>query len=209
MSITVLEPLSEPMVHKAFPGGIDDLREYVENSIRREREREQADIAKEQRDLAEANYIRAREAVQQMLTRVADEDLAAIPEMVEVRRHLQEDAKLFYDELIKLNPDDAHVYFERAKLRQALVEPREEVEADYKRAIQLAPSNAQFARGLSNYLRWEAFDPLGALRHALKAVEIAPDSEMAAMIAYLQRLGHLRDMTPDEPAAAAETAQAQ
>jgi thymidylate synthase len=29
MSITVLEPLSEPMVHKAFPGGIDELREYV------------------------------------------------------------------------------------------------------------------------------------------------------------------------------------
>jgi thymidylate synthase len=29
MNITILEPLSEPMIHKAFPGGIDDLREYV------------------------------------------------------------------------------------------------------------------------------------------------------------------------------------
>ena len=29
MDITVLEPLSEPMIHKAFPGGIEDLREYV------------------------------------------------------------------------------------------------------------------------------------------------------------------------------------
>jgi len=29
MNITVEEPLSDPMVHKAFPGGIEDLREYV------------------------------------------------------------------------------------------------------------------------------------------------------------------------------------
>lgn len=28
-NITVLEPESEPMIHKAFPGGIEDLREYV------------------------------------------------------------------------------------------------------------------------------------------------------------------------------------
>lgn len=29
MNITVLEPESEPTIHKAFPGGIEDLREYV------------------------------------------------------------------------------------------------------------------------------------------------------------------------------------
>ena len=29
MNITILEPLSDPMIHKAFPGGIEDLREYV------------------------------------------------------------------------------------------------------------------------------------------------------------------------------------
>jgi thymidylate synthase len=29
MNITILEPLTDPMIHKAFPGGIDDLREYV------------------------------------------------------------------------------------------------------------------------------------------------------------------------------------
>jgi thymidylate synthase len=29
MNITVHEPLSDPMIHKAFPGGIEDLREYV------------------------------------------------------------------------------------------------------------------------------------------------------------------------------------
>jgi thymidylate synthase len=29
MNITVLEPLSDPMIHRAFPGGIEDLKEYV------------------------------------------------------------------------------------------------------------------------------------------------------------------------------------
>ena len=29
MNITVLEPLADPMIHKAFPGGIEDLKEYV------------------------------------------------------------------------------------------------------------------------------------------------------------------------------------
>ena len=29
MNITVHDPLAEPMIHKAFPGGIEDLREYV------------------------------------------------------------------------------------------------------------------------------------------------------------------------------------
>ncbi len=29
MNITVLEPFTDPMIHRAFPGGIDTLREYV------------------------------------------------------------------------------------------------------------------------------------------------------------------------------------
>lgn len=29
MDITILEPFSDPMIHKAFPGGIEDLREYM------------------------------------------------------------------------------------------------------------------------------------------------------------------------------------
>ena len=29
MNITILEPESDPMIHHAFPGGIDELKEYV------------------------------------------------------------------------------------------------------------------------------------------------------------------------------------
>lgn len=29
MNITIIEPLTDPMIHRAFPGGIENLREYV------------------------------------------------------------------------------------------------------------------------------------------------------------------------------------
>jgi thymidylate synthase len=29
MCVTILEPLTDPMIHRAFPGGIEDLKEYV------------------------------------------------------------------------------------------------------------------------------------------------------------------------------------
>lgn len=29
LNMTILDPLADPMIHKAFPGGIEDLREYV------------------------------------------------------------------------------------------------------------------------------------------------------------------------------------
>ena len=29
LDLTVFEPWTDPMIHKAFPGGIEDLREYV------------------------------------------------------------------------------------------------------------------------------------------------------------------------------------
>jgi len=29
LNLTVLDPMAEPMIHKAFPGGIEDLKEYV------------------------------------------------------------------------------------------------------------------------------------------------------------------------------------
>jgi len=29
LNLTIFDPLAEPMIHKAFPGGIEDLREYV------------------------------------------------------------------------------------------------------------------------------------------------------------------------------------
>ena len=63
------------------------------------REREHSErLAREearQREIAEANYLTAREAVDQMLTRLAA-DLAGQPHMSQIRRQLLEDALRFY-----------------------------------------------------------------------------------------------------------------
>jgi tetratricopeptide (TPR) repeat protein len=149
-------------------------------------EREQAQLTDEQRQAAEANYVRAREAVKQMLTRVADNELAAIPEMGEVRKQLMADARLFYDELIKLNPGDAQAYFERAEVRDALHDPIVEVIADYEKAIELAPLNADYEQRLSHFLRYRGKDKRRALKHAQRAVALSPDN-----LPYLAALADL------------------
>jgi len=51
--------------------------------------------ATQQEAIGVKNYAKAREAVQQMLTRVAAEHLGRIPEMKEVRQRLLEDAVTF------------------------------------------------------------------------------------------------------------------
>ena len=142
-----------------------------------EREQEQARLADEQRQAAEANYVRAREAVKQMLTRVADEELAAIPEMAEVRLRLMRDALQFYDELIKLNPDDAQAYFERARVRQMLAEPGTGVTRDFAKAVELDDDNPGYQRAYARQLTSRKTEL--ALQHALqraqRAAELDPD----------------------------------
>jgi len=121
---------------------------------------------KEQRELAEANAVKAqenatkaernyetaRQAVDQMLTRVADEQLSRIPEMKEIRRRLLEDAVAFYNELLKLNPRDPRAYFERGRVFDML-QQYDKIKADYERAIQLDPDNAKFHHALARSCR--------------------------------------------------------
>ena len=120
-----------------------------------QRQREEAEIAQQergeaekQRKLAQANYVRAREAVKQMLTRVADRELAAIPEMKEVRKQLLEDAAAFYTELLKLNGRDPLAYSERGHVYDLLAQYGQG-RADYDKAIGLDPENAKFHRDLA------------------------------------------------------------
>ena len=73
------------------------------------REREHAErLAREearQREIAEANYLTAREAVDQMLTRLAA-DLAGQPHMSQIRRQLLEDALRFYQGFLQQKGND-------------------------------------------------------------------------------------------------------
>ena len=96
-------------------------REATQARLMADQQRQQAD---QQRSFAEANLQYALEAVEQMLTRVADESLNNIPHLESVRRELMDDAVAFYDRLLEANPDDPRLQYRAAQgyRRTALVE---------------------------------------------------------------------------------------
>ncbi|MEX0728630.1 MAG: serine/threonine-protein kinase [Planctomycetaceae bacterium] len=78
-------------------------------------ERRRAD---EQRQLAEANFKNALQAVDQMLTRVADEKLSHIRDVEPIRKELLEDALRFYEQFLEQRGDDPKLQYEVAKAWQ-------------------------------------------------------------------------------------------
>jgi tetratricopeptide (TPR) repeat protein/tRNA A-37 threonylcarbamoyl transferase component Bud32 len=86
----------------------------AEASVEKARQEEQAKevqrrAADAQRQKAEANFRRARAAVDQMLTRVAEEELAYLPHMEQVREAVLADALRFYEEFLQEKSDDPSV----------------------------------------------------------------------------------------------------
>jgi serine/threonine protein kinase/tetratricopeptide (TPR) repeat protein len=71
-----------------------------------------------QRVRAQANFSRALDAVDLMLTRVGEKRLAAVPQMEEERRRLLEDALRFYLEFLRDEGDDPRVRPEVARAYQ-------------------------------------------------------------------------------------------
>ena len=137
-----------------------------------------ASKAQENAAKAEKNYEMARAAVRQMLTRVADESVARIPEMKEVRRRLLEDAITFYTELLKLSPRDARAHSELAQVHDMLAQYDKAI-ANCERAVSLEPQNPQFHAELAGFfLRCPDVvyrDAQRGLTHAKRAVEICPN----------------------------------
>src|SRR5262249_17785792 len=82
------------------------------------RERNHAEVqkqaAEEQKQAAEANFKRALDAVDQMLTRVAEAQLAHVPQMEPVRRDLLQEALRFYQEFLRERGDSPVVRSEAA-----------------------------------------------------------------------------------------------
>jgi serine/threonine protein kinase/Flp pilus assembly protein TadD len=87
------------------------LTRAEENFQTAEAERQRAE---EERQRAEGNFELACEAVDQMLTRVAEE-LAGQPHMEQVRRELLEDALAFYEQFLAQKGDEPTVRFETAR----------------------------------------------------------------------------------------------
>ena len=78
------------------------------------RARDQEALAERERVRAETNFRLAREAVDQMLTRVA-EDMADKPHMEQIRRALLTDALKFYEGFLQQKRDDPSVRHETAR----------------------------------------------------------------------------------------------
>lgn len=72
------------------------------------------DDAQEQKQMAEMNFMRALEAVDQMLTRVGETQLLNVPQMEPVRRELLQDALRFYQQFLREKGDSPVVRSEAA-----------------------------------------------------------------------------------------------
>jgi len=78
------------------------------------------DAAKQQRQLAQENLKTALDAVHQMLTEVADKDLAEVPQMEPVRKALLERALAFYQGFLRQNAADPAMRLEVGKAHYRL-----------------------------------------------------------------------------------------
>ena len=98
------------------------------------REAQQRELAQAQRGRAEANFRRAQDAVDQMLTEVSEKSLAEIPQAQPVRRALLEKAAVFYRELLAEQVSDPALRYESAQAYSRLAR----VEAELGRLTQAA-----------------------------------------------------------------------
>ncbi len=122
----------------------DSERLAKELAQRQEREAErQRDDAARQRDRAAKNAQRARDAVDQMLTQVADEQLRHVRGMEPVRQALLEKALAFYLEFLKEKDDDPDMRREAARAHfrvgdiNKLMGRHEEAQTAYRQALQV------------------------------------------------------------------------
>jgi serine/threonine-protein kinase len=96
-----------------------------------------------ERDRAERNFVRARSAVEQMLTKVGEVDLADVPQMESVRRDLLDRALGFYREFLEEKGGDSPSTLETGRALVRLGDIREllglyqRAEADYRGALAL------------------------------------------------------------------------
>lgn len=123
-----------------------------------DRRREEAD---QERDRADRNFRTARDAVDRMLTRVADE-LRGQPQTERVRRALLNDALKFYQEFLKEKSGDPAIRFETGKamlrvgnvycflgqVSAGISEYREAI-ATFAQLLQAEPRNAEYREQLA------------------------------------------------------------
>jgi serine/threonine protein kinase/Flp pilus assembly protein TadD len=153
--------------------------------------------AEEQKRTAEANFKRALEAVDHMLTRVGEAELLHVPQMEPVRHNLLQDALRFYQEFLKDRGDSSLVRSEAASAYrrmgqiQVLLGQRNEGEEAYRQAVVL----------LENLLVESPDDPtvrknLAGIHNDLGVLYITTqrwsqaETTLQQAVALLEELGH-------------------
>jgi serine/threonine protein kinase/tetratricopeptide (TPR) repeat protein len=106
------------------------------------------DATRQKEELAQANLRRALQAVDRMLTKVAEERLARVPQMQQLRADLLEEAMKLLAEILQDNPTDPAVRLEAGRaylrvgdLRLLLGQPAA-AEDVYRRALELVEALA-------------------------------------------------------------------
>jgi eukaryotic-like serine/threonine-protein kinase len=179
--------------------------------------RDETEVARKE---AVANLQKAREAVDQMLTRVAEEKLLDVPQMEPLRKALLEDALKFYEQFLQQRSTDVEIRLETGNARRRVAEiyrhlgQYSEAEKEYHRSITLlkelqaeGPLRIQVQEGLamaysrlgflliSPWLRFEGAEK--AYREAIAlwqklAAERPEQTEYRHQLAdCLQRLGNV------------------
>jgi len=145
--------------------------------------------AEEQRVRAEDNFQKAREAVNQMLTRVADDVLLELPQTEPVRRALLQDALVFYQGFLRERATDTIVqhetgkaYYRVGEILRMLGDDAESKEA-YEQAIGLFvdlvnrfPDRREYARDLA-----DAYNYLGELQRTIGQLDEAEQAYRKAI----------------------------
>jgi serine/threonine protein kinase len=184
-------------------------------------------IAETQRRRAQDNLGKAREAVERMLTRVAQQQLAYVPQMEQVRRKLLEDALQFYQGFLQQQGDDralrqeTALAYDRVAMIYHLLGKDAEADPLYRRAIamweQLAAESRLDAKAQSQRIEvhLHPYWLLIALQRndeaekgARRTVQLAeqlredsrdrPEYRWLALYSYLNLANAVRDTRPDE-----------
>lgn len=89
---------------------------------------------------ATSNFGLAKRAVADLVGRVGREDLAAFPQLSELRKNLLTSARDFYSELIEANPRDHSLYIERGNIWRLLNDDQAAL-CDFHSALNLVPDD--------------------------------------------------------------------
>ena len=122
---------------KELAAALDDLEDALRVA------REQRDEARRQEGRADRNFQRAREAVDTMLTRLAQDELRDVPRLHELRRRVLEDALAFYIEFLEEHDSEPELRLETARAwhrvadLHAMLDDAEEAEGAFAQAIEL------------------------------------------------------------------------